>query len=237
MTNKQKSVTKKKDTGAVDSFSDLPETVGIISMDKFKEKLAALEAQEVIRDESGKDVPFAGETKTDFIEAMKSGYQVAQMTVTTMYEAGKIISEVNQRLKPKKLYMVWLEHVGLPQRTAHNYMQVYKRYGEKLADLAHLGIRKLLIASRLKDCADYVEQNQTTIADNTSVELEEMVRSMLPAKGGQKSKTSASKSCIEIGNYRIKPSSGGKSITVEGLTKEQQSELIEALKKILSEAK
>jgi len=40
-------------------------------------------------------------------------------------------------------------------------MKMYNRYGEHLPELAHLGIRKLLIASKLDDCFDTLMERGT----------------------------------------------------------------------------
>ena len=153
--------------------ADLP--VGMISRDRFLAKIQSLRENETIRNDGGEDVPFEGETKEQFILACEQGYPVIEKALDSMFEMGRFLHKVRDQLRPYKLYYVWLEFTGIPLGTARNYLQAYERYRDRLPQFAHLGIKKLLIASRLNDCVDYVEKNEKVIATQTSAEFERQV--------------------------------------------------------------
>jgi hypothetical protein len=141
---------------------------------------------------------------------------------------------VKEKLKPHKLYYRWLEHTGIPQRTAANYTQIHERYADRLPQFAHLGIRKLLTASRLKDCVDYVEQNEEVIAEQSTAELEQAVKDLRSTKKTTGKARGPKPTYEQLGKYRIRPSSDGTRVVVEGLSKKQQAEVIEAIRAVLS---
>jgi hypothetical protein len=160
----------------VPEVAEMP--VGMISHDRFLAKIQALRERETIRNDKDEDVPFDGETKDDFIRACEESYPVIERTLGSVYEMGSFLREVRDRLKPKKLYPTWLELTGIPQGTAQNYVQASERYSDRLPQFAHLGIKKLLIASRLKNCVEYVQKHEQAIAEQTAEELEKKVKAL-----------------------------------------------------------
>lgn len=241
----RKRITK---VAAVDNVEILPETaqvtapevaempVGMISRDRFLAKIQALRERETIENDKGVDVPFDGETKEDFIRACEESYPVIEKTLSSMYEMGSFLCGVRDRLKPKKLYHTWLEMTGIPQGTAQNYVQASERYSDRLPQFAHLGIKKLLIASRLEDCVQYVQKHEQSIAEQTAEELEKKVKAL---RGRRKAKSDDGRGrkpiSFQIGRFKISPSMDGTKLTIEGLSKDRQARLIEALKELLSQ--
>ena len=208
--------------------------VSLISQEKFQEKLQALRAQATITNDKDLDVPFEGEPKEAFIAAFEQAYPVIERALGSMHELGTFLSQLREKLKPHKLYYRWLEYAGIPERTASNYVQVHERYADSLPKFAYLGIKKLLTASRLKDCADYVEKNEEAIAEQSAAELEQLVKALRSTKKRTETGRGRKPTYIEIGKSRIRPSMDGTRLVVEGITKRKQAELIEAIKSLLS---
>ncbi len=208
--------------------------VVLISQEKFQEKVRALRGLTTIRNDKDVDVAFEGEAKEVFVNAFEAAYPVMQTAFASIHELGTFLTGVKEKLKPHKLYYRWLEHTGIPQRTAANYTQIHERYADRLPQFAHLGIRKLLTASRLKDCVDYVEQNEEVIAEQSTAELEQAVKDLRSTKKTTGKARGPKPTYEQLGKYRIRPSSDGTRVVVEGLSKKQQAEVIEAIRAVLS---
>lgn len=210
--------------------------VAMIPHDRFLAKVQALRERETIRNDKGVDVPFGGEAKEDFIRACEESYPVIEKTLTSMYEMGTFLCAVRDRLKPERLYHTWLEITGIPQGTAQNYVQASERYSDQLPHFAHLGIKKLLIASRLEDCAQYVQKHEQAIAEQTAEELEKKVKALRRKRqtrnGDGRGRRPIS---VEVGKFKICPSMDGTKVRIEGLSKDRQIRLIEAIKDLLSQ--
>ncbi len=210
--------------------------VGMISQDRFMAKIEALRKRETIRNDRDEEIPFEGETKEDFIRACEESYPVIEKTLSGMYEMGTFLRGVRDRLKPKKLYHTWLEITGIPQGTAQNYVQASERYRDQLPHFAHLGIKKLLIASRLEDCVQYVQKHEDMISEQTAEELEKKVKALrrkrqTPTGDGRGRKSKS----LQVGKFKICPSMDGTKLRIEGLSKTRQTKLIEAIKDLLSQ--
>ena len=236
---KETASTRKEKTAASQRLSDVVpvEAMGkelaelaqkeavLISEEKLQEKIQALETLETIKNDRGDDVEFAGDAKDLFIAAFKHAYPVIGRALGSICDLGSFLLRVREALRPHKLYYAWLEYAGIPERTAANYVQVCERYKDRLPDLAHLGIKKLLTASRLKDCADYVEKNEQAIAEQSAAELEQAVKALRAVKRPTGSGRGRKPNYIEIGKSRIRPSMDGTKLVIEGITKKKQEEL------------
>ena len=211
--------------------------VGLIPPKVFHRKIEALRRLSTIRNDKGVDVDFDGQAKADFLSAFEEGYPILERTLSGLYELRSFLHGVRAKLRPHKLYHSWLDYAGIPRGTAQSYVQAYERYGGRLPRFAALEIRKLLIASRLPDCAEYVEQHEHEIASQTTEELEEQVKALRQRKEGRGKKAGRRPTYLLVGSYRIRPSMDGTIITIEGMTKKTQDELIEAIKRWLSQDK
>ncbi len=211
-------------------------TVSAISQDIFKGQINALRESETIRNDKGEEVAFEGEDKEQFIRLAEEAYPVAEKMAMTMTETGRFLHKVRDTLKPKKLFLAWMKITGFPKRNSYNYMHVYERFGDKLPLFSHLGIRKLLAAAHLKDCIEYVEKHEETIAREPAEEFEKKVRNRVEARK-KKSKDGRGRrpSYTTLGECKLRLSSDGTKIAVEGLSKKQQSALFEAIKGWLSQ--
>jgi hypothetical protein len=213
-----------------------PSVAGLIAPEKLKERVEQLRALETITNDKGEEVSFDGEAKEIFVEAFEAGYPVIASTLDSLYSLGRFLHDVRTKLKPHKLYYKWLEYAGIPQGTAQSYVQAYNRFGEELPRFAPLGIKKLLIASRLPNCVEYVEQHEDDIAALSADELAKQIK-QIRQKGRKKGKGGRKPTYEEIGKVRIRPALDGSRLTVEGLTKAQQKEILEAIKALLSQGK
>jgi hypothetical protein len=217
--------------------SDEPSRM-VVGEERFQQIMADLQIREKITDDKGEEINFGGEVKTEFIGACETAYPVIKKTYEDINELGRILGEVRFKLKPLGIYHSWLRFINLPRRTAQNYVQVHERYKPNLPAFAHLGIRKLLIASKLDDCAVYVARNLPKIEAETVDELETEVKAVL--RKGEKTKKKGGgrpSKALRIGSCTIRASSKGDKITIEGLTKKRQTQLIEAINKLLSQDK
>jgi hypothetical protein len=209
----------------------------LITREVLEDKIRALGERSTIRNDKGDIVPFDGEAKEAFIKEFRKGYPILEKTLTGLYELGKFLDGAREELKPHKLYHAWLDYAGIPRGTAQSYVQAYGRYGDKLPRFAGLGIRKLLIASRLPECADFVEEHEQQIASQTTEELEAQVKKLREPKQIKDTKVGRKPTYISVGSYRIRPSGDGTKITIEGLSGPEQAKLIEAIKEMLSQGK
>lgn len=220
----------------VDGPGDHFPTVSMISQERLEEQLDDLRGSNVIRNDKGDKVPFEGEDKEQFIQFVEEGYTIAAKMVTTMTEAGKFLHEVREVLKPKKLFLTWMRVTGFPERTSYNYMNVYERFGEKLPQFSHLGIRKLLAAAHLKDCVEYVEKHEPNIARKTSEDFEKEIRRRVKeSKKNKKDGRGRTPTYTLIGECKVRLSGDGTRIAVEGLSKKRQKALSEVIKDWLSQ--
>ena len=173
----QKDVEKKEESLAtpadalVTPAEELDSGVKLIPRDKLQERIEQLQSLTKITNDNQVEIAFEGQPKKDFIEAFESGYPVIEKALASLYDLGHFLYGVRAKLKPAKLYHAWLEYAGIPQGTARNYVQAYERYREQLPRFASLGIKKLLIASRLPNCVEYVAEHEEAIAACTADEF------------------------------------------------------------------
>jgi hypothetical protein len=208
--------------------SEEEKPVQMIGAEKMQSMIQALRSQKKIVNDQQKEVDFDGEAKEDFIAACEDGYPIIERTLNSIYEIGKLLSEVRSKLKKKKLYNTWLTFVGIPRRTAHNYVQAYDRFADRLPEFSCLGIKKLLIASKLPSHVRYVEANLERLAQQSAQDLEDEVNALL-GKPVKKASRPERANKMEIGNYRITASQDGSRIVIECTSKSDQEKLIEDL--------
>jgi hypothetical protein len=211
--------------------------LALIPHEVFQGKIKALRERTTITNDKGEEIVFDGVAKEDFVGAFEAGYPVLQKTLAGLYELGSFLLGVRAKLKPQKLYHTWLDYAGIPRGTAQSYVQACDRYREKLPQFSGLGIRKLLIASRLPDCVDYVEKHEQEIAAQTAEELERQVKRLRQQKHKKATRVGRKPKYVSVGAYRIRPSMDGSKITIEGMTKSEQEDFMSAIKEMLSRKK
>lgn len=213
-------------------------TTAVVGEERFQQIMAALDQRKKITDDKGQEIAFSGDIKKEFIGACKTAYPVIKRTYKGINDLGRILGEVRAKLKPLGVYHAWLEFINLPRRTAQNYAQVHDRYREHLPEFAHLGIKKLLIASKLDDCTDYLSKNLPKVESESADELQTKIKSVLgKVKKGKKRGGGRPSTALKFGKFTVRAASKGDKITIEGLTKSRQTELMEALKGWLSQNK
>ncbi|MGO9569694.1 MAG: hypothetical protein ACLP5H_19355 [Desulfomonilaceae bacterium] len=217
-------------------FAERGGAVSLVTPHQFAQQIETLRQANTIKDDGGHEVAFEGETKDEFIRLVEEGYPVAKKMMEAMNETGRFLSEVRNILKPKKLFLRWMAFTGFPRRHSYNYLLVHERFGEKLPQFSHLGIRKLLAASHLKDCVEYVEQHEQEIAKEPAEEFEKKVRKIL-SKKKKKDGRGRKPKYTEIDGCKVRLSDDGTRIAIEGLSKKRQSALFEAIKTALSQDK
>lgn len=208
---------------------DQAPAISLITHEKFKEQINTLRESTTIKNDKGVDVAFEGKDKEEFILLVEEAYPIAEKMAMTMTETGRFLYKVRDALKPKKLFLTWLKITGFPERNSYNYMHVYKRFGERLPQFSHLGIRKLLAAAHLKDCVDYVEKHEETIAREPAEEFEKQVKNRLKERKKTGDGRGRKPSYTKFGECKLRLSDDGTKISVEGLSKEQQSALFKVI--------
>lgn len=217
-------------------IGDQTPTISLISQDKFKDQINTLRVSATIKNDKGEEVAFEGEDKEQFIHLAEEAYPIAEKMAMTMTETGRFLHKVRDTLKPKKLFLTWMKITGFPERNSYNYMHVYERFGDKLPQFSYLGIRKLLAVAHLKDCVDYVEKHEETIAKEPAEEFEKKIRNRVEAsKNKSKDGRGRKPEYTTFGECKLRLSGDGTKISVEGLSRKQQSALFEAIKSWLSQ--
>ncbi len=211
------------------------ETVELVPRDRFERAVQGLRKSVTIKNDKGEEVAFTGETKEVFIGLFQKAYPVIGTMMQSLYETGHLLSEVRKALKPQRLFLTWIRYTGIPERTAYNYLRVYEGFGEDLLQFSHLGIKRLLIASRLPNCSEYVQNYEEVIATEPAAELEKKVQT-LRSKGKRRA-GGRKPTYVEVGGCKVRPSGDGTKIIIEGLTSERQKEILEGVKELLSKSK
>ncbi len=163
--------------------------VKLMPADKFQAQIEDLKRATRIANDNGREVDFNGTAKENFISLFQSAYPVMNRMTTALDEGGRLLSEVRQTLKPQKLFLTWMRYIGIPRKTAYNYLRVYDRFGSHLPELSHLGMKRLLIASGARDCVEYVKANEQTIAKEPP---EALLKKMHELRADKRIKTKAS---------------------------------------------
>jgi hypothetical protein len=199
----------------------------------FMDLINSLENMSKIKNDTDDEIDFVGETKDQFIYFMRQGYPKIQHMMESIYETGEFLTLVKKILKPKKLFLTWLNYAGFPISTAYNYMKLHDRYQEDLPRYHCLGVRKLLAVARLKDCRDYLNEHSVEIASKPSSEVTKDIKEQLKKK--KKRKGGGHKRLYEeFGKYKIRWSGNGSRVVIENLTKSEQQQIINDIKLLLS---
>jgi hypothetical protein len=226
-----------QDTAILSTEEAGAEVMAMAGPDRLKEMLGELRAKDKITTDDGAEIEFDPETKEYFIGACEKAYPIIQQSLNSMYEMGRFLHGVRSELKPKKLYSTWLEFTGIPRRTAHNYLQAYEKFQDRLPEYSYLGIKKLLITSRLPDCTNYVDKNIQRIAKESATELEKEVKALLAKERPKGTGRGPKPRRMDVGKYVLRPSLDGKKLTIEGLSEKKRAQLIEIIKSVLLQEK
>jgi hypothetical protein len=217
-------------------LSELEGTISVITPHQIAQQIETLRESTTIHDDADKEVAFEGETKDEFIRLVEAAYPVAKRMAESMNETGAFLAEVRRILKPKKLFLTWMAYTGFPRRSAYNNLLVHERFGEKLPQFSHLGIRKLLAASHLEDCVAYVEKHEEEIVKEPAEAFEKRVRKLRTKRKKGEGRGRKPK-YTEVDGCKVRLSDDGTRISIEGLSKKRQAALFEVIKDSLSQPK
>lgn len=203
--------------------------IGLISAHKFKEQLDGLRRLSTIRNDKGVEVEFKGLTKELFIRFCEDGYPVIEKMMTAVYETGHFLHEVREVLKPKKLFLTWMSFTGLQRSWSYRYLKVYEKFGDRLPEFGHLGIRKLIAASHLKNCVEYLDKHTEDAETQSAEQFEQTVLNLRAKRKGKARRRPRKPSSRPIAGCKVSRSADGSRLVVEGLTHEAQNELSEVI--------
>jgi PAS domain S-box-containing protein len=195
--------------------------------ERFQRKVKKLQDRHKIRNDEGEIVLFYGKPKEDFIHAFEQSYPLIELIerpTKGMIELGPFLYKVRDRLRPYNLYRSWLNSTGISLVIADKYLRAYDRYRGRLRQFAQLGIEKLLIVSRLKDCIKYVDEHKETIASQTAEELKNQVEALCWERGYHSEKQGRQ----GTEGTQVFPSTDATRSRNEGHTKQPQRQLIQA---------
>jgi hypothetical protein len=213
-------------------YRKVPQSQKMTKPRRLYEILKGLKEQDTIEDDQGKAVEFQGQLKQAFMNDVELSYPVVRGMVRHVFETGEFLHGVRERQKEHGLWIRFLDTIGLSRRTAHNYIQAYERFGDQIPNFSYLGVTKLLITSRVKDPVAYVQEHEKDIAASTTSELTRKIAELRKRPSTRKRKPMRPEP-VEMGYQRVRAvaSGNGKVLTVHGLDKNLQSEVIKALKK------
>jgi hypothetical protein len=209
---------------------------GMVAQERLVEIMNDLRGLDLIIDDKGQEVEFSGAAKQAFIQDVENAYPVFGAALNSLYETGKFLFEVRERQKKNNLWMKYQEVIGQSPSFINNYIRVYEKFRERLPEFSHLGVSKLEVVARLKEPVAYIEANQEFIE---KAPFREVRKSVTAEKArGVKHRSKKREDRIEdVGPYRLKLSSNGRSFTISNLNKEIQDELLNLVKEHLSQKK
>jgi hypothetical protein len=209
--------------------------LSVTTPEKFQQILESLKQQTKIIDDSGSVTIFQGEEKEDFIKYCEQAYPIIERMVKSVHEIGEFLDQVRQSLKPKGLFLTWLDFTGFPRRTAYSYLKLHDTFQAELPAFSYLGVKKLLAASTLKDGMEFVKERETDLSRMPVTEVEKWVKDIKQkakkGKGGRKPKFE------EIGRFKLRTSTDGTKVIVENLDDDTRKKLLAAINEVLSQVK
>jgi hypothetical protein len=153
----------------------------------------------------------------------------------TFGRPGKFLFEVRERQKKNRLWMSFQEIVGMRKSATNNYIRVYEKFRQRLAEFGYLGVSKLQDLARLKDPFAFLEAHRDKIEKGDVRSVNKLVRDEVKPKGTQTGKRQAQ--ALEVGSYRLKLAANGRFLTIQNLNKDMQNKLVKYLTKLLSKEK
>lgn len=212
------------------------EMIGMGGQQRLQEIVNDLKGLDSVTDDKGQEVEFGGAAKEAFLKDVEGAYPVLNAALSSLYETGKFLYEVRDRQKKHNLWMKYQEVIGQSPSFINNYIRVYEKFRERLPEFSHLGVSKLEVVARLKEPVAYIEANQEFIEKAPFKEVRKSVTAE-KTKGIKRSSQKREDRVEEVGSYRLRLSSNGRSFTVSNLNKEIQDELLNIVKEHLSQKK
>jgi hypothetical protein len=218
------------------SMPAVPDQItGMVGREKLQEIMSGLRKLDRITNDDGEEVAFEGSAKEAFLKDVEGAYPIFGAALSSLYETGKYLYEVRERQKQNHLWMKYQEISGQSTSFINNYIRVYESVRERLPDFSHLGISKLEVVARWKEPVAYIEANQAFLETASFKEVRQKVRT--DKEKGVKHRSKRKETYEDVGSFRLKLTSNGRSLTISNLNKELQKELMDVLKAHLSHRK
>ena len=224
------------DAAAAPPSDAVDQVTGMLGQERLEEIMNDLRALDLVIDDKGQDVEFAGAAKEGFIRDVESAYPVFGAALNSLYKTGKFLHEVRDRQKENRLWMKYQEVIGQSPSFINNYIRVYEKFRERLPEFSHLGVSKLEVVARLKEPVAYIEAHQDVLEKASFKEVRKIVKAEKD-KGVKRRSKKREDTVEEVGSYRLRLSSNGRSFSVSNLNKEIQDELLNVVKDYLSQRK
>jgi hypothetical protein len=209
------------------------QVTGMVAEERLEEIMNDLRGLDHVMDDKGKEVEFAGAAKDAFIEDVERAYPVFGAALNSLYETGQFLYEVRDRQKKHNLWMKYQEVIGQSPSFTNNYIRVYEKFRERLPEFSHLGVSKLEVVARLKEPVTYIEAHQDVLEKASFKEVRKIVKAEKD-KGVKRRSKKREDTVEDVGPYRLRLSSNGRSLSVFNLNKEIQDELLNVVKDYLS---
>jgi hypothetical protein len=218
------------------SMPAVPEEItGMVGQEKLQEIMNGLRNLARITNDEGEEVDFEGSAKEAFLKDVEGAYPIFGAALCSLYETGKYLYEVRERQKQNHLWMKYQEISGQSTSFINNYIRVYESFRERLPDFSHLGISKLEVVARLKEPVAYIEAHQEVLEKAPFKEVRQIIKA--EKEKGVKRRSKRKETYEDVGSFRLKLPSNGRSLTISNLNKELQKELMDVLKAHLSQRK
>lgn len=207
--------------------------LSVTTEERFKELIENIRKQPTIVDDRGKEILFQDHDKLEFIKWCDKAYPTIQNMVQTIHEVAGLLNDVRQALKPRGLFIAWLDVTGFPRRTAYNYLKLHDTFREELPAYSYLGVKKLMAASTLRNGMSFVKDNEEALSRKPVIEIEAWIRAQKQktkkGKGGRKPNFE------QIGKFKVRKSTDGTRVIVENLDDDTREKILIAINDILSQ--
>jgi PAS domain S-box-containing protein len=178
-----KAVTEEATSQTVSIFNSQNQDLNLcrISRQVLEEKIIELEKRGWYKKSPNNKVALTGERKDIVIGVFRDSYRLLDGSFSSMYELGEFFYKAKHRLGHYPTFIYWLKVLKCdgPGRWL---VRVYEKYGSRLDQFAHLGLKKLWLAAKLADCVGFVERHEETIAAQSEDELKLLIRRVLSIK-------------------------------------------------------
>jgi hypothetical protein len=211
------------------------QVVALVEQNRFQEIMNDLRKLDRIMNDNGQEIDFEGSTKETFLNDVEGAYPLVGAALNSLYETGKFLYEVRERQKPNHLWMKYQEITGLSTSFINNYVRIYEKYGDRLPEFAYMGVSKLEVVARLNEPIAFIEANREVLEKAAFKEVRQRVKA--EKEKGVKHRSQRKAAYEDVGSFRLKLPSNGRSLTISNLNKELQKELMEVLKGHLSHRK
>ncbi len=198
------------------------DALGMVDKAGLEAKIGELRERKTIKDDEGQDIAFTDALKESFVRDVESAYPVIKEAAENLWKTGKFLFEVRERQKKNRLWGAFQDAVGMRKSATNNYIRVYERFGDRLAEYHHLGVSKLQDVARLKDPFGFIEAHKEVVEKGDVKSVTKLVRAAAGAKRTQKGKRDPQH--VEVGSYRIKLATNGRVLTIQNLNKDMQKQ-------------